>query len=70
MPQTEQEYWLEVYNNLKDAYKRLSSYEVNEISVNGRVFKYVDRGKLLKELKYAEGKAGLKRAQKRIVVSM
>ncbi len=71
MPEnTDIQYWIDVATNLKDAYKRLSSYEVTEISVNGRTFKYLDRSKLLKEIRIAESKAGTKRAQKRIVVSM
>jgi hypothetical protein len=49
-------YWQIVYENLLDAYKRLSSRETKTVNVLGMTVAYEDRAKLIGEIKKAETK--------------
>ncbi len=60
------DYWMQVVENLRDAYKKLTSREMKEVIVNGKRVLYEDRTQLLKEIHNAEIKAGIRPPTKKI----
>ncbi len=61
------EYWHRIYDNLKDAYEKLSSREAAEVQLpGGRSVKFADRAQLVKEINHAAVKAGIQKARKNI----
>jgi len=59
-------YWLQIVENLKAAYQKLSSREMKEVTVNGKRVSYEDRNQLLREIHYAEIKAGIRKGVRKI----
>lgn len=59
--QDPREYWVQVVDYLKDAYKKLCDNTMLEATYNGRTFKYRDRKELIMEIENAEIKGGLSR---------
>lgn len=60
------EYWEQVADEAKAAYKTLAGQVAQEITLsNGKIIKYADRAQLLKIINNAEIKAGLKSAKRR-----
>jgi len=60
-------YWMQIVENLKDAYKRLSTREMKEVTTyDGTRVTYEERNTLLKEIKTAEINAGIKKANRKI----
>lgn len=60
------EYWEQVADEAKAAYKTLAGQVAQEITLsNGKTIKYADRAQLLKIINNAEVKAGLKSAKRR-----
>ena len=60
-------YCMKQVENLKAAYEKLTSREMKEVIVNGKRVLYEDRIQLLKEIHNAEIKAGLKKANRKIL---
>jgi hypothetical protein len=56
---TDTEYWTDIYNNLKAAYNALTIQHVEEVTVDGKTWRYVDRIALRSELIFAGKRAGL-----------
>lgn len=49
-------YWTTIYNNLKNAFRRLSERETESVSVMGQTIRYEDRYKLLGLMEEAKNK--------------
>jgi hypothetical protein len=51
--------WVRIYQNLTDAYERLSSQEVSEVTIDGKTWKFADRPALIREINNAKVQAGI-----------
>lgn len=56
-------YWEIIRDNAQEAYKKLTSRETDEVSINGKTFKFSQRNELLKTIRIAEAEIEREKAE-------